>query len=174
MFDAAIYRPNALVGKWMGIMTAAFVGHAIRYAPARRGTLKAGIHGFSRQVGPKQVEGLIASDAKHTMYVLRGTGFPVKGRAGRIYTTRGFSRLGRGLPMTKKFFDVRKKGDRATKPGGLLPGTLLHVGKQSLYPPITKVTVVSGQEPNNFLERAWRATARNHRSIRGVTFPHTW
>lgn len=30
---------------------------------------------------------------------------------------------------------------------------------------------VHGQQPNNFLVKAWRATARNHTSIRGVTVP---
>lgn len=173
--DSKIYRkPTGMVAVWMEKMSIRFGNEARKYAPMRSGQLKAGIHSSTHQVGPKQIELVVESTAPHTMYVLRGTGFPVRGRAGRIYSTRGFARVIRGQPLTKRFFDIRSKADRKTKRGSLLPGTTLAVGKQHLYPPVTVVPSVSGQEPNDFMERAWRATARYHRSIRGIPFPVQW
>lgn len=175
VFDRDLYKPGHLVHRWTTLVTTHFTEHARVAAPKRTGEMAAGINGDTHQVGDRQVEGTIESPAPYTMYVIRGTGFPTKGREGRIYTTLGFGRRdGHGVvylwgykdPATGKFsrsggarserrrYAVRLKGHWMVLPpgGGFSKGWAFQV---------------SGQEPNNFLAVAWRRTARNHRAIRG-------
>jgi hypothetical protein len=152
IFDEVLYQPGHMVHQWVGGITRKYVIHAKARAPMRSGTLKAGIRGTTRRTGVKRVDGNIHSRAKHTMYVLRGTGHPVKGHAGFIYSTEGFFAVGNEWPG---------KGRK-----GVGKGEFMH-----LKPTGPIAHRVRGQEPNNFLEAAWRATARNHRAIRGIPFP---
>jgi hypothetical protein len=122
------------------------------------------------------------------MYVIRGTGFPVKGHEGRIYTTKGFatrnpddayvelwgvvdrgtgkfSRKGRGdgtFRGRRQQHMVRKKGYWLK-----LPFISRNTGKPLM------LFSVRGQEPNNFLFTAWNRTAYTHSAIRrhGAQFP---
>jgi hypothetical protein len=50
------------------------------------------------------------------------------------------------------------------------PGKRMAVGR-NLWPPVTPRHEVSGQAANNFMFHAWRRTAWNHRSIRGIRMP---
>lgn len=187
IFDEHLYRPTGMVGKWMTKITTRFTAEAVKAAPKDTGYLAAGISGDVNQIGPKLVQGLISSDAPYTMFVIRGTGFPVKGHEGRIYTTKGFrtrniedayvqlwgvsnratgkfSRKGRGdgtFAGRRKQHFVRKKGYWLR-----LPFTS-RSGKPLL------LFSVRGQEPNNFLYRAWRITGHTHSAIRrsGAEFP---
>lgn len=172
LFTDRLFRaPASMVPRYVRGITLRFSREAKRLAPVRSGELRKSIRaGTPRNMTRKIVVGTIAVSAPHTMYVLRGTGWPVRGHSGRIYSRRGFARAQRGLSPRKQFFDVKGR-DRTTPRGKPLPGTILKVGKQRLYPPITEVTSVRGQEPNNFLERAWRATAADHKVIRGIRFP---
>lgn len=170
VFDENLYRPTGQVGKWMTKLTTRFGMEARIAAPKRSGRLVSGIETGVNQVGVRQLQGTISSTAPHTRYVIHGTGFPVKGRAGRIYSRRGFARAQQGFTVRRQFFDNNPR-DRNTARGKPLPGTFLAVGKQSLYPPIRRMTVVSGQEPNNFLALAWRRTARDHKVLRGLNMP---
>jgi hypothetical protein len=187
IFDEHLYRPTGLVGFWMDKVTTRFTAEAIRAAPKDTGELAAGISGDVDQIGPKLVQGVISSDAPYTMFVIRGTGFPVKGHEGRIYTTKGFrtrniedayvtlwgardrktgtfSRKGRGdgtYAGRRQQFEIRRKGYWLKLPFRTRGG-----GPLLLFS-------VRGQEPNNFLYKAWRITGHTHSAIRrrGAEFP---
>lgn len=49
-------------------------------------------------------------------------------------------------------------------------GRRMAVGRNP-WPPVTPRWSVDGQRPNNFMFVAWRRTAWNHRSIRGMRMP---
>lgn len=99
MFDQVLYRPGALVHRWMTQMVGRFTAHAIAAAPMRSGELKAGIEGDTNRVGPKQMEGLISSHAPHTTYVIHGTTGPIRSDSG------GRLAVGRNLwpPVTPRY-----------------------------------------------------------------------
>lgn len=186
IFDEHLYRPTGLVGFWMNKVTTRFGVEARAHAPVDTGELVAGISTASRQIGVRLVQGTITSNAPHTMWVIRGTGFPVKGHEGRIYTTKGF--------VTRDIMDayvslwgVQRRGEKFTRKGRgdrSGPGRRQqHLVRKKGYwlrlpfpsrggGPIMTFSV-RGQEPNNFLYAAWRATARTHSAIgrRGAAFP---
>lgn len=186
IFDEHLYRPTGMVGFWMNKVTTRFVAEAITAAPKDTGYLAAGISGDVNQIGPKQVQGVISSDAPYTMFVIRGTGFPVKGHEGRIYTTKGFrtrniddayvslwgvrnragkfSRKGRGDGS----YQGRRKQHMIRKKGYWLRLPFMSRGGKPLL-----LFSVRGQEPNNFLFEAWKITGYNHSAIRrhGAEFP---
>ncbi len=178
IFDELLYKPGGQVHRWMTLLCAHFEANAKDAAPVREGTLRAGIHSHAEPFGFKQMRGTIASEAPHTMYVLRGTGHPVKGRAGSIYATKGFADLGSERPgqrllwgyvdpSTKKFSRKATKGSKRAQHWVRLKGHYMAFGPDE-YGPRVIAFEVSGQEPNNFLFAAWRATARTHSSIRGL------
>lgn len=150
IFDENLYRPGHLVDRWMNLLVTHFEGHAQDLAPVRSGQLKAGITGSARRVGEKQMEGLIASNAPHTMYVLGGT-------TGPIYTDTAWAM---GAEIANAYGE-NEEGRRVALKGHWLP-----VGNNP-WPPIRYRHSVSGQAANNFLVKAWRRTARNHKSLRG-------
>lgn len=163
IFDSLLYRPGGMVQVWMGKMVTSFTMHARRYAPMRSGQLRAGISGDVRRVAPKSYEGMIRSRANHTMFVIGGTTGPIMSR--RMFGFRG--RTGREFP--------RGAGVTASNPRPNMAflkskGYLLNVRAGNGHPQRYAVSV-SGQDANNFMFRAWAATARNHRSIRGVNSP---
>lgn len=185
IFDEHLYRPTGMVGFWMNKVTTRFVAEAVKAAPKDTGYLAAGIDGDVKQIAPRMVQGLISSSAPYTMFVIRGTGFPVKGHEGRIYTTKGFgtrniedayvmlwgtmskagkfNRKGKGdgtYSGRRKQHQVRKKGYWLKLPFG------------TAQKPMLKFSV-RGQEPNNFLFEAWKITGYNHSAIRrhGASFP---
>lgn len=178
IYDQSLYHGNGDVAKWVEKISNRFAREARHFAPVRTGELREGIRADSHQVGPREVQGIITSYSPHTLFVLRGTGFPNKGHGGRIYTTKGFPTLGGGAVIqvwgattpTGGFSSVRAKA----KPGAerrqhpvRIKGYWLkvppHEGFEGFY-----AVSVHGQFPNNFFLRAWRATARDHRAIRGV------
>lgn len=157
IFDQHLYRPTGLVGKWMTLVTGHFVEHAKHYAPERTGELREGISGGTQQVGERQVEGHISSSAPHTMYVLKGTTGPIMSNT--RWASGGAPATGvewRGKGSARKQVRFRKKGFWLKLPED-------EWGDGGFY------SEVSGQEANNFLLKAWAATARNHRAIRGVS-----
>lgn len=160
IFDEGLYRAHGDIGRWVTLITRHFGEHAVRYAPIRSGELKAGIHWSSRQIGTRQVEGAIQSDAPHTLYVLRGTTGPIMTNlqfanpgGARILVWRDIK--GKDGISRRQQIPVRVKGHYMPIPEGL--------GFDRFF-----ATEVSGQHAQNFLLQAWRATARNHRAIRGV------
>jgi hypothetical protein len=180
IFDEHLYRPTGLVGFWMNKVTMRFVAESIAAAPKDTGRLASGISGDVHQIGVRLVQGRLSSSAPYTMFVVRGTGFPVKGHGGRIYTTKGFvtqnpddayvtlwgidksgkfSRKGKGKRTRHR---IRKRGYWLKLPfPGRNGGNILTFS-------------VRGQEPNNFFARAWRRTARNHSALprTGAVFPN--
>jgi hypothetical protein len=187
IFDELLYRPTHLVHHWMTKVTMRFEAEAINAAPVDTGVLVAGISGSVKTLGPRLLQGTISSEAPYTMYVIRGTGFPVKGHEGRIYTTKGFitrnpddayvmlwgtqsranggkfNRKGRGdgtYAGRRRQIQVRKRGYWLKLPFG------------TAQKPMLKFSV-RGQEPNNFLFTAWNRTAYTHSAIRrhGAQFP---
>jgi hypothetical protein len=151
VFDEKLYHGNGDVAKWCRKITGRFAREARRYAPVRTGRLRASIRASTGNPGPKQCSGRIGLISPYGLYVLRGTGYPVRGIWGDIYSTKGFAQMNRGKKISKK--------------NGMA------VGKQSLYPPIKVMGVVSGQRANDFLKKAWVATGFDHTSIRGKPFP---
>lgn len=159
VFDQGLYHGNGDVIKWCRLITAKFTMEARRYAPVRSGELVAGISGTVRHVGVRQVEGIIQSKAPHTMWVLRGTTGPISRKkfkdnpeGASIVLWKDVVRHGK---KRRERVPVRQKGYWMKLPAG---GDF----------PVVYKTEVAGQDANNFLEKAWRATSRNHRAIRGA------
>jgi len=186
IFDENLYRPTGLVGKWMTKVTTRFVAEAMAAAPVDTGELVAGISGDTNRLGPRQIQGTISSSAPHTMWVIRGTGFPVKGSEGRIYTTKGFVTRDKAdayvslwghTPRGGKFTRYGR-GDK-TGPGRRMKTQVRKKGYWLRLPfpsrsggPVFAFSV-AGQEPNNFLFEAWKRTGYTHSAIRrsGASFP---
>lgn len=185
IYDQSLYRPTGMVGKWMRKLTLRMELEIKKAAPKRTGFMASAIYANVRNTGAKIIEGIIASPAPYTLYVIHGTGFPVKGAAGRIYTTKGFrtrneddayvvlwgvkprggkfTRFGRGdgtFEGARRQHRVRKRGYWLKLPFPSRTGA-----------PFTLTFSVRGQEPNNFMEVGWRRTARNHKVLRGSPFP---
>jgi len=144
IFDSLLYRPGGMVPIWMDKIVTKFTAQARRYAPVRSGELRALIGGNVRKVGPKQMEGTIYSRANHTMFVIDGT------HGNQVVWHRTGSFGLRIAPTRSRYLRLR-------------PGPA--------YPFFSIRTDVSGQLGNNFLIKAWAATARNHRAIRGKGLP---
>lgn len=169
IFDETLYKPGGQVHRWMTLLTTHFEEHAIAAAPQRSGDLRAGIHSHAQPVGIRQMEGTIASDAPHTMYVLRGTTGPITNRRMHANPEGAYSDLWGSIdPVTKKFTRRRIKGVQRKIYTVRNKGYWLAVGRDRLYPPTKIRGSVAGQEANNFLFAAWRATARTHPSLRGL------
>lgn len=78
VYDSRLYMRTGKIGRWSESLKRRFVGHAIREAPERGGALKRGIWGqMHPEPAQKRTEVTIHSDAKHTMYVLKGTTGPI-------------------------------------------------------------------------------------------------
>jgi len=185
MFDERLYRPTHLVHHWMTKVTMRFESEAVIAAPKDTGFLAAGISGSVKQLGPRMLNGTISSEAPYTMYVIRGTGFPVKGHEGRIYTTKGFYTRNIDDAFVELWGTVSKAGkfNRKGKGDGTYSGRRkkvqvrkkgywLHLPFGTAGKPMLKFSV-RGQEPNNFLFTAWNRTAYTHSAIRrhGAQFP---
>lgn len=152
VFDERLYHAHGEVYDWCHKITTAFTAFAVHYAPVRSGRLVAGIHGHVRQIGPRQVQGTIESTAPHTFYVLRGT-------KGPIMTDQAFANPGGATKVVH--------GPDGFERTVRVPGYWMPIPAWGGYRKRYAVSV-SGQRPNNFLLKAWRATARNHKAIRGV------
>lgn len=181
VFDELLYKPGGQVHRWMTLLCHHFEEHAKHQAPVREGTLREGIHSHAEPFGARQMRGTIASEAPHTMYVLRGTGYPGKGRAGRIYNKKAWAAgaategdeiayvdvWGYYDPVAKKFSRRKIRGVRRQLHRVRRKGYWLAFGPDEWGPRVITFSV-AGQEPNNFLFDAWRLTARTHPSIRGL------
>lgn len=173
VFDQRLYmRPDGMVFSWCQKVTNRFGTEAVGYAPVRTGELKAGIHWNTIQTGERQVVGRIGSTANHTMFVLRGTGTPGKGRDGSIYTTRGFANPSGSVVTLWGVVDPKTNKFSRTGKGRRERHQVRVKGYWMVLPAWEHfkrgwADEVSGQEPNNFLLKAWRATARNHKALRG-------
>lgn len=183
VFDELLFKPGGQVHRWMNLLCEHFEQHAKASAPMRSGELREGISSHAEPFGIKQMRGTIASEAPHSLYVLRGTGYPVKGRAGAIYARRVWAKGGdpevaytmiwaykdpeTGKLSRRKIRGVRRQRHPVGKKGHFMAFGI-GTGSHDQSPPQVITPVVSGQEPNNFLFTAWRLTARTHPSIRGL------
>jgi hypothetical protein len=171
VFDEGMYHGNGLVGRWMNLITDRFGREARHYAPVRSGQLRDGIFSYAHQIGPRQVQGIIESTSPHTMYVLEGTTGPIMSDVG--WATQGVGAYrtvtiyrgpGHRFSYTPQEGYTRGTMQRAN------PGFFMRIpawgGHRTFF-----ALAVSGQAANNFMYRAWRATARDHRAIRGVSGP---
>jgi hypothetical protein len=168
IFDEVLFKPGGQVHRWMTLVCRHFEEHAQRFAPVRSGELREGIHSEAHPFGLRQMQGTIASEAPHTMYVLKGTTGPIM--ATKMWNNPGgaYSKLWGSWPKGGKFTRKRVAGEERRQYSVPNKGYWLAVGKQRLYPPTLIRGSVSGQEANNFLFDAWRATARTHPSLRGL------
>lgn len=160
VFDEKMYvRPFGTVVRWMDRVVLAFEVNAKKYAPEQTGNLRAGIHGNTTKVGPKQLEGTIESTAPYSLYVLRGT-------RGPIMSNRAWG-LTHGDPdrFHMLWRENKKTGRRVARRGMMLRFHSTETGQLII------TAAVSGQSANNFLLEAWAATARTHSSLRGISIP---
>ena len=176
IFDEVLFKPGGQVHRWMTLLTTHFQEHAVAAAPDRSGELRAGIRATARPAGFKQMEGTIASLAPYSLYVLRGTGTP--GAGGTIYSKKVWKAEGDTSvayitlwgyedPVTKKFSRRKIPGVRREQHTIGRKGYWMAFGPDE-YGPRVIAHSVRGQEANNFLFEAWRATARTHPSLRGL------
>jgi len=165
--DSKLYGRTGDVGRWAARVEEAYTAHAIAEAPhggdqpgpgtrgARWnksfknekwpvGSLKANISGEVERVAVRHLITTVTSGAPYSIYVLKGTGMHTGG-----FIKAAFPRNPKGQ------FTARPKG----RWGMYLPRNL---GFNERWVP-----AVRGQEANNFLERAFAATARTHSSLRG-------
>lgn len=156
VFDQDIYRRGGMANNWLAHMTSQFGGHARRYAPARTGRLREQISTETHQLGVRQIEGTIASNAPYTMFVLRGTTGPIRSDMAWQFG------IGEG-----------KSWNRDPVTGRIVGVKGFYMGPMEPWGGFDRVFAdeVSGQDANNFLLKAWLATARNHTSIRGRVPP---
>lgn len=159
--DTKLFNRTGAVGVWAEKINVAFVAHAIEEAPIGTdtgrvnksranahepvGSLKAGISGDVNRVGPRQIETLVSSSASYSLYVIKGTGTI-------------FSKLAR-VPAGEEGagqFAALGPGQGMYLPANPIPGGSAKMRQR-----------VSGQAANNFLARAFDATARTHRSLKG-------
>lgn len=167
IFDEVMYKPGGLVHKWMGLVTTKFEMHAKHYAPVRTGNLRAGISSGVTQIGPEQVVGTIESTAEYSLYVLRGTTGPIMrtkafragGDKSKAYVKVWMGRTKAGGWSRRSRVDRQQRSIRRK-------GWFLRLEPWGEFPVVFAFSV-AGQDANNFLLRAWRATARNHKAIRG-------
>lgn len=183
VFDQDLYHKHGMAGIWMGKIVRRFEAEAKHYAPKRTGLLAALIEGDYNQVGIRQVEGTIASDAPYSMFVLAGTDGPITRFGGSIpskseaYTRQALYRRTDGTWTWDPIPGARKRMVNRPNPGFFLkvpaggpgsnPGGRYRAGRwKTRY-----LLSVAGQPANNFLFKAWRATARDHTAIRGIGVP---
>lgn len=159
--DTKLFNRTGDVGRWAARVEVAFTAHAIEEAPTGAstgrvnksranagepvGSLKAGISGSVNRVGPRQIETIVASSASYSLYVIKGTS-TIFSKTARIPAGESgagqFAELGPGQGMYL--------------PANPVPGGSAKMRQR-----------VSGQKANNFLGRAFDATARTHSSLRG-------
>ena len=154
--DSKLFNRTGDVGRWAERVNVAFVRHAIEEAPIGTntgrvnksranahepvGSLKAGISGDVDRVGPRQLVTTVSSSASYSLYVIKGTS-TIYSKSARTPTGQ-FAALGPGQGMYL--------------PANPIPGGSAKMRQR-----------VSGQKANNFLGRAFDATARTHSSLRG-------
>lgn len=167
---------------WMVKTTAQLHAAMREHAPVRTGELRASINSEVRHIGSHVMEARVGPTVPHGLYVLRGTGYPVKGSAGEIFTRRGFANRedpdngwvllwGVSDRASGKFtrYSSRKRFGRS-KSGRVLgkreqhwvrrKGYWLHLKPDGPY----KVSV-RGQRPNNFILAAYTQTRMRHRAL---------
>lgn len=178
VFDRHIYKPGGMAHRWMTRLCIQFEGYAKEAAPKRTGYMASLINADTQQVGERQVEGTIESPAHYSMWVIRGTGFPTKGREGGIWSTLGFQRRepGNDVPggyvelwgMVERGTFTRRGGMRWQREKILVPlrGHWMSLPDDGRYPHSLQFRV-SGQDPNNFLLAAWKRSAKTHSSLKG-------
>lgn len=147
-FTEKLYRGNGDVRVWLNRITDRFGREARHYAPVRSGKLVRGISTTTRTTGRHSCAGTIASRAKYSLFVIRGTHGPI------------MSNVAWGAALD----ELRDENGRFAR-GALMPLPAFGPFKARL------ALIVDGQTANNFLLRAWFATARDHRALRGKPIP---
>jgi hypothetical protein len=173
LYTQVLYRGNGDVYQWMRDVVRHF-DQNVREEVAkisRSGELMSGI-GSSAHGGFHECTGEIESTANHTLFVMHGTGYPGKGDAGQIYSILAW-RSGRDIKRAHVTrWGVRSASGKMVNKGPgrrepyqqRLKGHWLRIPadeggeKHILYS-------VAGQEPNNFMVKAWNKTGRRHRAI---------
>lgn len=161
--DSKLFNRTGDVGRWAARVEASFTAHAEAEAPTGFGSgrvnksranaaypvgsLKASIHGEVERVGVRHLQTTVSVNVPYAMYVIKGTG-PIFSKSARIpagepgagqFAPIGFGEAGMYIPAN--------------------PGW----GKSKIR------QHVRGQRANDFLGRAFAATARSHSSLRGFT-----
>lgn len=161
--DTKLFNRTGDVGRWAERVKVAFVAHAIEQAPTGAstgrvnksranaafpvGSLKASIRGDVERIGPRHLQTTVSANTPYAIHVIKGTG-PIFSRSARI--PAGQAGAGQFAPIGFGF-------------GGMYIPANPGWGKAKIR------QHVSGQRANNFLGRAFDATARTHSSLRGFS-----
>ena len=159
--DTKLFNRTGAIGLWAERVESRFTANAIAKAPSGAdsgrvnksranaaypvGSLKAGISGGVRRIGPRQLQTIVQSSAPYSLFVIKGTGM--------IFST-----------------SARDSGGRFTP----LEGAGLYIPSNPGWGKSQMRQRVRGQAPNNFLGAAFDATARTHSSLRGYSIVGTF
>lgn len=172
MFDQRLYSKGHLVDRWFTLLVTRFGEHARDSAPVRTGVLRAGINTDVDRIGPRTLNGTIESTAPYSLFVLRGT-------TGPIMSNKAWAAGGDIEAAYRTLWGVWPRGGKFSRTGPgprkqhrvPIKGYWMPVPKFKGSTAISYQFSVSGQEANNFLLKAWAATARQHSVLRGVSIP---
>lgn len=171
-----LYKTGHMANRWFRRLMDHLEEGVTARAPVRSGELKYGIGTYVHRVGEFTLDGELHSSSHHTTYVLRGTGFPIKGREGGIWSRKGFD-TGRDIenayvwlwgvvdPITKQFSRTGKGRRRQYRIRQR--GYWMKFGPDEWGPKVIAFEV-SGQDANNFLLKGWRDAAHFHRAMAHV------
>lgn len=154
--DEVMYLPGGIVHRWVASVASEMYFHMEREVPNNKrvnksageppvGHLRASMFSDMERLGPRQLGIKAGSRAHYTRYVVGGTGTifkPMRDEGGR------FASLG--------------EGDEPFGGGMYLPAN-------PGYGRARWRAQVRGQAANNFIGRAYDATARAHPALRGVS-----
>lgn len=154
--DSVLYGRTGDVRKWADEIEVTYRGIATKEAPHGAdtgrinktgyypvGAMRASIVGEVNRIGPRHLQTTISVEVPYALAVLRGTN--------TIYARTAGGRFRGGAPT----------GERSGR-GMYIPANPGYGGRRWAQK-------VSGQASNNFLERAFEATARRHSSLRGYS-----
>jgi hypothetical protein len=153
--DEVMYAPGGIVNRWVHEVASEMFFHMEREVPINKrvnktageppvGTLRDMLFSDVTQIGPRELTIQAGSRAHYAKYVVEGTG--------RIYKAAR-NELGHFMPLGE--------GDEVF--GGMyLPANPGYGGARWR-------ASVRGQAANNFIGRAYDATARAHPALRGVS-----
>lgn len=164
--DSVLFNRTGSVRRWTDRVETAFTAHAIAEAPRGsdtgrinksrqnaafpEGSLKNSIRGEVVQIGPKQLQTTVSVNVPYATYVLKGT--------------RGATATLARYPAGTYDANLRPIGGRFA-PG--LRGMYLPANPGWGRSKIVQRT--RGQRADNFLGRAYDATARSHSSLRAYS-----
>lgn len=166
--DEKLFVGNGDINKWAHRVERRMHVNMVEAAPMREGELRASIHSSVTHITSHRIEIEVGADAHYAGFVLRGTGFPGKGKAGWIYSRKAYDTGMNEEDARVPLWGRRGAGGRFTRLGRGQRQRML-VRRKGFYmklrPDGPIKWRVHGQKPNNFLYAAYQKTKRTHREL---------